>query len=155
MLWYNEYSFIGIDLRESALFTQRARDVTGLYDHYSTELCCLIDRHAPLVLRTVTERSFIPWLNRDIGEMKLQVHLLERIWRSSQTDHEMRDPYCRTLAATKAECYSSEIESESNDNRSMFRIANQLLGWERRHIIRPHCDGPTAVAPKVAFTTHE
>ena len=141
------------DLCESALFTQRARDVTGLYDQYDNELRCLIDRHAPLVQRTVTERPFIPWWNHDIAEMKLQVRLLERIWRRSQTDHdrlsytEMRDRYCRSLAATKADFYSSEIESASNDNRSMFRIANQLLGRERQKQTFPrHCDGPTAVA---------
>ena len=85
--------------------------------------------------------------------MKLQVRLLERIWRRSQTDHDrlsctkMRDRYCRSLAATKADFYSSEIESAANDNRSMFRIANQLLGRERQKQTFPHyCDGPTAVA---------
>ena len=85
--------------------------------------------------------------------MKLQVRLRERIWRRSETDHdrlsytEMRDRYCQSLAATKAEFYSSEIESASNDNRSMFRIANQLLGRERQRQHFPyHCDGPTAVA---------
>ena len=120
---------------------------------YDNELCLLIDRHAPLVQRTVTERPLIPWWNRDIAAMKLQVRLRERIWRRSKTDHdrlsytEMRDRYCRSLAATKAEFYSSEIESASNDNRSMFRIANQLLGRERQRQNFPHhCDGPTAVA---------
>ena len=85
--------------------------------------------------------------------MKLQLRLRERIWRRNKTDHdrlsytEMRDRYCRSLAATKAEFYSSEIESASNDNRSMFRIANQLLGRERQRQNFPHhCDGPTAVA---------
>ena len=141
------------DLRESTLFTRRASDVTGLYDQYDKEVCCLIDRHAPLVQRTVTERPLIPWWNRDIAAMKIQVRLLERIWRRSKTDHdrlsytEKRDRYCRALAATKAEFYSSEIESASHDNRSMFRIANHLLGRERREQIFPHhCDGPTAVA---------
>ena len=93
------------------------------------------------------------WWNRDIAAMKLQVRLRERIWRRSKTDHdrlsytEMRYRYCRSLAATKAEFYSSEIESASNDNRSMFRIANQLLGRERQKQNFPHhCNGPTAVA---------
>ena len=141
------------DLSESALFTQRASDVTGLYDQNDHDLCLLIDRHAPLVQRTVTERPLIPWWNRDIAAMKLQVRLRERIWRRSKMDHdrlsytEMRDRYCRSLAATKAEFYSSEIESASNDNRSMFRIANKLLGRERQRQNFPHhCDSPTAVA---------
>ena len=58
----------------------------------------------------------------------------------------MRDRYCRSLAATKADFYSSEIASASNDNRSMFRIATQLLGRECQNSFPHHCDGPTAVA---------
>ena len=49
-------------------------------------LCLTIGLVFRLVQRTVTERPFIPWWNRDIGEIKFQIHLLERIWRSSITD---------------------------------------------------------------------
>ena len=145
------------DLCECDFITQPACDVGGLYDQYYTHLSCLVDRHAPLVQRNVTERPHTPWWCQEFGELKRQVRLLESTWRRSRTDdnrlsyNKLLDRYCRTLASTKAAFYSKEIESVSNDNRAMFRIANHLLGRKCMNLFRNDTIGPDAVAVRFAY----
>ena len=139
------------DLCECDFITQPA------CDKYYTELSCLVDRHAPLVQRNVTERPRTPWWCQELGELKRQVRLLERTWRRSRTDDHrisytnLRGRYCRPLASTKAAFYSKEIESASNDNRAMFRIANHLLGRKCMNGFPNDTVGPDAVADSFAY----
>ena len=85
------------------------------------------------------------------------MRLLERTWRRSRTnDHcisytKLRDIYCRTLASTKAAFYSKEIESASNDNRAMFRIANYLLGRKCMNLLPNDTSGLVDVADRFAY----
>ena len=86
------------DLCECDFMTQPACDVGGLYDQYYTELFGLVDRHAPLVQRNVTERPRTRWWCQELGELKRQVRLLERTWRRSRTDdHRISFCACRPL----------------------------------------------------------
>ena len=107
--------------------------------------------------RNVTERPRTRWWCQELGELKRQVHLLERTWRRSRTnDHrisytKLSDRYCRTLASTKAAFYSKEIGSASNDNRAMFRIANHLLGRKCMNLLPNDTSGPDAVADRFAY----
>ena len=47
--------------------------------------------------------------------------------------------------------YSMEIESASNDNRTMFRIANNLLGRKCMNLLTNDDSGPDAVADRFAY----
>ena len=106
--------------------------------------------------RVFTERPHTPWWNHELDEMRRQVRLREREWRRNRTDDRrlcytlLRDEYCRLLASTKAAFYSREIESASNDNRAMFRIANHLLGRKSGSVLPHDSGGPTAVANRFA-----
>ena len=125
------------DICECSFINEPACDVRDLYDQYCTELGGLIDHHAPTMHRVVTERPHTPWWNHDLDEMRRQVRLRER-------------GYCRLLASPKAAFYSREIESASNDNRAMFRIANHLLGRKCGSVLPHDSGGPTAVANRFA-----
>ena len=50
---------------------------------YNTCLRQLLDRHAPLVTRTVTDRTSAPWMTLEIKQAKVQRHLAERTWCES------------------------------------------------------------------------
>ena len=56
---------------------------TDPLDVYNTCLCQLLDRHAPLVTHTVTDRTFTPWMTLEIKQAKVQRRLAERKWRES------------------------------------------------------------------------
>ena len=50
---------------------------------YNTCLRQLRDRQAPLVTRTVTDRTSAPWMTLEIKQAKVQQRLAERKWRES------------------------------------------------------------------------
>ena len=50
---------------------------------YNTCLRQLLDRHAPLVTRTVTDRTSVPWMTLEIKQAKAQLCLAERKWSES------------------------------------------------------------------------
>ena len=58
----------------------KSTDPLGVYD---TCLRQQLDRHAPLVTRTVTNRTSAPWTTLEIKQAKVQRHLAERKWRES------------------------------------------------------------------------
>ena len=96
------YSFTK-DICECAFINEPACDVCDHYDQYCAELGCLIDHHAPIMHRVVTERPHTPWWNHDLDEMRRQVR--EREWRRNRTDDRrvcytlLRDEYCRLLVS--------------------------------------------------------
>ena len=58
-------------------------DSTDPLGVYNTCLRQLLDRHAPLVTRTVTDRTSAPWMTLGIKQAKVQRRLAERKWRES------------------------------------------------------------------------
>ena len=50
---------------------------------YNTYLRNLLDRHAPLVTRTVTDGTPAPWMTFEIKQAKVQRRLANRKWRES------------------------------------------------------------------------
>ena len=50
---------------------------------YKTCLRQLLDRHAPLFTRTVTDCSSAPWMTLEIKQAKVLRRLAERTWRES------------------------------------------------------------------------
>ena len=53
-------------------------DSTDPLGVYNTCLRQLLDRHAPLVTRTVTDRTSAPWMTLEIKQAKVQRRLAER-----------------------------------------------------------------------------
>ena len=58
-------------------------DSTDPLGVYNTCLRQLLDRHAPLVTRTVTDRTSAPWMTLEIKQAKVRRRLAERKWRES------------------------------------------------------------------------
>ena len=56
---------------------------TILLSVYNTSLCQMLDRHAPLVTRTLTDRMSASWRTLEIKQAKVQRRLAERKWRES------------------------------------------------------------------------
>ena len=58
----------------------RSDDVveSGLADYYNVELVRLIDKHAPVVEKTITKRNRPKWLTEESPELKKKVRRQER-----------------------------------------------------------------------------
>ncbi len=50
---------------------------------YFNELCTVLDRHAPLRERRVTDRPSAPWISEDVKSAKAEKRRAERQWRKT------------------------------------------------------------------------
>ena len=119
----NNIEFI-TDLGQSTLFTNPSDQITGLSRQYNSTITGLIDKHAPLITRVITELS----------EAKRQLRRAERRWRQTRLTVHMdmftplRDRYRRELITTKSAYFCDKIEESTRNMKSMYRVANALMG---------------------------
>ena len=67
------------DIAQSALVSSRTgSDSNGLAELYHNSLSVIIDRHAPITSRKISNRPAIPWMNADIIKAKRQRRKAER-----------------------------------------------------------------------------
>ena len=68
------------DLSVSLLATNPSNDLEHLVDLYNVTLRDIIDKHAPIKKKKMTERPLVPWYNKDIQAAKRHRRYCERIW---------------------------------------------------------------------------
>jgi exonuclease III len=149
----------GADLRNSLIeaFEYDAR-IEDMIDHYNSVLSQLIDAYAPERKRTVTLHSAAPWYDSKIGDAKRARRKAERKWRKSKlTIH--RDLYLQAhqhvnslLKEAKENYYRGKVE-EADDQKSLFKIVNTLLGDSKLSLPSHHSREKLANRFSEFFTT--
>ena len=141
----NNIEFI-TDLEQSTLFTNPSDQITGLSRQYNSTITGLIDKHAPLITRVITIRQRTPWFSEELSEAKRQLRRAERRWRQTRlTVHRdmftsLRDTYRRELITTKSVYFCDKIEESTRNMKSMYRVANTLMGRKLlRTLPEHHC----------------
>jgi hypothetical protein len=66
-------------------------DLDALVDNYNSTLSVVLDHHAPLRTKTVTDRPHVPWFNDDIRSTVRARRQAERKWRSSKQPHHLAE----------------------------------------------------------------
>ena len=100
---------------------------------YNTCLRQLLDRHAPLVTRTVTDRTSAPRMTLEIKQAKIQRCLAERKWRESGLAVH-REIYVKQRSlvsnmisnAKKDYLYHKVVNCGSS--RELFHLSSQMMG---------------------------
>ena len=74
-IFYRKYASIDMkqftrDLIDSALVTSPADDIDSLCEQYMSQLLTIIDKHAPVIRRTINVRPRQPWRNDDLQMMR-------------------------------------------------------------------------------------
>ena len=104
-------------------------DSTDPLGVYNTCLCQLLDRHAPLVTLTVTDRTSAPWMTLEIKQAKVQRRLAERKWRESGlASHreiyvKQRDLVSNMISKAKKDYLCHRIVN-CGSSRELFRLSN-------------------------------
>ena len=94
-------------LVDSLLVTPPAHDIDSLCDQYTSQLLAIIDKHAPVIRRTINVRPRQPWRTDDLQRMGQQVRRAERKWRHTRlTVHreiytDLRDAFKQSIASAK------------------------------------------------------
>ena len=135
---YRKLKSINVDsFRNDIQASSSLNDSSGTLDEITTRyvsaLNDLVDKHAPLLQRTITVRPHARWYNEQLRDAKHVRRQLERKWRHSKTesDHEAYRKQCSIVAkelyTAKTEFYSNKIIENQGDYKALFNIANTLL----------------------------
>ena len=100
---------------------------------YNTCLRQLLDSHAPLVTRTVMDRTSVPWMTLEMKHAKVQRRLAERKWREpGLTVHreiyaKQRNLMSNMISKAKKDYLCHKIENLGS-SREVFRLSSQMMG---------------------------
>ena len=122
------------DIATSTLCLDPATSAASLIEQYDATLSTLLDKHAPVLTRTITIRPKVPWFKGDIKTAKQKRRQLERRWRQSRlTIHrdlfkEQRRHVNQLIASAKSAQYTAKIIVEAAcDIKQLYDVVNTLL----------------------------
>ena len=117
-------------------------DSTDPLGVYNTCLRQLLDRHAPLVTRTVTDRTSAPWMTLEIKHAKEQRRLAERKWRESglavhrEIYVKQRNLVSNMISKAKKDYLCDKIVN-CGSSRELFRLRGLIHETDLRGKLRP------------------
>ena len=121
------------DIHTSDTLNNVTGSVNELVDRYISGLSSLVDVHAPLITRTITQRPHAPWYSENLRAAKQLRRALERKWRKTNDDddkaryREQCAMVAKQLYADKAEYYSVQIANCQNDSKMLHKITDSLI----------------------------
>jgi len=132
------------DLLRSDLCGDALWELDELVICYNDSCSTILDRHAPLIKKTVTVRPRVPWFNDNIKAAKRERRKYERIWRASGLGSDRlaftraRNHANHVIEQVRRDYYKDFIDENSSDQRRLFNAVNQLLGGTREELYPPH-----------------
>ena len=137
-LTYRKYKNINIlnfkdDITASDLVQNPASDLEELVTQMDLILGQLLDKHAPQITRSVTDRPKVPWYNDHIKEAKRLKRKCERQMKKTQLVVHTEIYKAARLALNKAiqdaksAYYNGKITEAAGDQKVLFRVVESLL----------------------------
>ena len=124
------------EISSSDLCTNTPDTLSDLVTCYNSTLASSLDRHAPLITKTIPARPLVPWFNDDIKEARKQRRKAERRWRRTGLEADLR-VYKATKNNTNSLMnearkvfFKGFIEDNSTDQKKLFSATKRLLGRE-------------------------
>ena len=138
---------IGNKLPESKLRNNSLNQLVQLYNS-TTEV---LDKHAPLTVKNVTQRQPTPWVNEDIKNLKAAKRKAEKRWRKSKltSDWEAfkqkRNALNSTLSNLRSANLTNKIQKTKGNSKAMFKVLNASLN-RKQDLPLPCHDDPKTLA---------
>jgi hypothetical protein len=132
------------DLSLSDLCQQPLEELDELTHSYNTTLKIILDRHAPLRVRSVVVRPWVPWFTNGIREAKRERRKTERRTTNLDVDFQRfkraknRATYLMNRA--RSEFYSNLISENSGNQRKLFSITRKLFNQSNKMVFPPNCN---------------
>ena len=128
-----DMSGFAADIQTSALILDPPSGLDELVDTYNEILTDLLDKHAPLKTKQMTERPLLPWYNKDIQAAKRHRRQCELLWkRTGLTVHYDMFKAARLfvreqLSSAKSQFYNENIAKCNGDQKTVFSVVNKVL----------------------------
>ena len=139
------HSFVK-DLTESDLCKYPSDEINILVQQYNSTLSAILDKHAPIITKTITIRPYSPWFNDDIKLAKTERRRLERRWRKSKSSVDLeryKVSYRRVMELcleAKTAYFKNKINACSGDQKAIFKISDNLLFRKKNNILPTFSD---------------
>ncbi|XP_046640308.1 uncharacterized protein LOC124323850 [Daphnia pulicaria] len=127
------------DILALPLLTNPETSLDGLVALYNDGLTLLLDKHAPVKMKSIVLRPSAPWINEEI-----QLRKAKRIWRMNKLtvsfeiykDHAHR--YSVLLKRVKSVHMQSEVAECGTNQRALYGLVNRLMGKSDVSSLPPH-----------------
>ena len=130
------------DLATSELCQNPSDDLRELVSSY-------LDKHAPLMTRTIVQRPRVPWFSQEIREAKRQRGKVEKRWRNSRLESDLavfkakRNFTTRLMNKARREFYSNFIDENGGDQKKLFCASQRLFNGTVNDGLPPNVDSRT------------
>ena len=107
-----------------------SNDLAFLIPEYERVLKSLLDKHAPVIKRTIRSRPNASWFNDNLHKMKRELRRLERKWIASKLEvnkqcfKQMSDGYNIALKQAKLDYHKEQLEN--CNSKQLFQKVEQL-----------------------------
>ena len=121
------------DVAACSFVTSPAHDVVSLSKQYEEDLRRILDQHAPLVEKEVTDRNDSPWFTDDCKLRKNIKRKAERKFRKSKLAIDFHIltqaviDYKESCFMAKTNYFQNKIQKCQGNQKDLFQIVNNLL----------------------------
>ena len=121
------------ELAASDLCSNTPDDLNDLVHCYNTTLASALDRHAPLVTRSIPVRPRVPWFNNDVKEARKERRKAERRWRRTgllsdlRRYKDLRNKTNNLMTEARGVFYRELIDANCGNQRRLFSVTKRLL----------------------------
>ena len=132
----NTTNFID-DLNKLLNISSDPTDITN-FDMLITKT---MDKHAPLITKTITKRNNIKWFSPKLSTTKRKLRAAEKIWRRSKSNDDLllfkqqSTIYRHMIIRAKQDYYIDTIKAAGNNTKKLFEISYSLLGRATTRIL--------------------
>ena len=122
------------DIQESSLGDQNmwsSKDLDEAVELYNPILTDLMDKHCPLIEKTVKE-NYKPWVDEELRVLRRKRRAAERAWRQGKGEKrvyvELRNKF--TICENTKRCLYNRkaLKASSGDTKTLYKKLNRLLG---------------------------
>ena len=121
------------DILKSDLIIKPKGHLSDLCGQYYQVLKSLLNKHAPVRSKSVSQKPPAPWMTPEILQSKRRRRYLERVWRKSRSslDRSRYSKHChyhnRQMAKAKSDYYTNMVSHNSESPRQQWNCINQIL----------------------------
>ena len=103
-----------------------------MYEQYDEVSRSVMDKHSPIQTRKLRSTE-AAWMDTEYRKSRAKRRKFERMWKKNRTEENKinyinQKQICTQMALTKqTHHYTKIVEDSSNSQKSLFKVANELL----------------------------
>lgn len=154
-LSYRDYKTIVLedfkkDIQESSVGDQdmwSTEDLDEAVDLYNSVLTDLMDKHCPLIEKTVKE-NYRPWMDEELRNLRRKRRAAERAWRQGKGEKiayvDLRNKFTICENMKRCKYNRKALNASAGDTKALYKKLNRLLGKTSQEI--PNHTDPSSLA---------